>query len=90
MRKSAAAGIGAVRRCLQRPALGVALLAPGLARAASFKQAPGIEKPEESDSDMILGVVHANTRFFVALGVFAVFWFLLGGGRKAKVGRKGH
>jgi hypothetical protein len=58
-----------------------------------FKQAP-LQKGAEAaaaaqDADMILGLVHANTLFFIVAGVGAVFWFLFGGGRKARVGRSG-
>ena len=86
------AAVGRVRRML----LGAAMLvaAPAMARAASFKQVPGASEDGGgaggNDSDMILGLIHANTLFFIALGVFCVFWFLFGGGRKAQVGRKGH
>ena len=68
----------------------LALAAPSQAWAAQFKQAPGAPDEADGGGDMILGLVHANTLFFIALGVFCVFWFLLGGGRKAKIGRKGH
>jgi hypothetical protein len=66
------------------------LAAPGLAWTAQFKEAPGLPEEGKAGDGMILGVIHENTLFFVALGVFGVFWFLLGGGRKAKIGRKGH
>ena len=64
--------------------------APGLAWTAEFKSVPGAaEEGGGEDPDMILGLIHANTLFFIALGVFAVFWFLFGGGRRANIGRKG-
>ena len=68
--------------------LGLGLL--GAARAAQFQKAPSAEKAEEGGGmpDTILGIVHVNTLFFIAVGVFAFFWFVFGGGRKAKVGRK--
>lgn len=80
-------------------AIGAAL--PGLAAAqdfgegkpgALFKQAPVPKAAEAAaqDSDMILGLIHANTLFFIVAGLGAVFWFLFGGGRKAKLGRTGH
>lgn len=72
---------------------GAVVWAPGLAWTAQFKQAPGVEKAEagaEAGDGMILGLIHENTLFFIALAVFCVFWFLFGGGRKAKVGRSGH
>ena len=34
--------------------------------------------------DMILGIP-ANTIFYIVAGVIALFWFTMGGGRKAKV-----
>ncbi len=55
-----------------------------------FKAAP---KPPETEadaeaaaaaSDMIFGI-SANTIFFVAVGVIALLWFTIGGGRKPKV-----
>lgn len=90
MRKSVIAAVGAFGRRLGLPGAGTALLLPGAAWAANFKRVPGTEEAKESDPDMILGLVHTNTAFFIAVGVIAVFWFLFGGGRKAKVGRKGH
>lgn len=49
-----------------------------------FSAAPVPKSDEEANSlDYIMGV-HVNTLFFVAVGVFALFWFTLGGGRKAK------
>ncbi len=70
--------------------MSVGLTAPGLAWTAEFKKVPGGPEGGGEDPDMILGLIHANTLFFVALAVFGVFWFLFGGGRKAKIGRKGH
>ena len=69
--------------------VGAAVL--GAAEAANFKSAP---KADESGGggggpDTILGIVHINTAFFIAVGVIAFVWFLFGGGRKPKVGRKG-
>ena len=49
-----------------------------------FSAAPVPKSDEEANSlDYIMGV-HVNTLFFVAVGVVALFWFTLGGGRKAK------
>jgi hypothetical protein len=60
----------------------------------SFKQAPNVEKAANAgsahDPGMILGIIHENTLFFIAVAVIGAFWFLFGGGRKAKIGRKGH
>lgn len=64
------------------------LAAPGLASTAQFKQAPGVPE-KDGEPVVILGLIHANTLLFIALGVFGVFWFLFGGGRKAKIGRRG-
>lgn len=91
---------------LVRDAYGLAIIAVGTALpvlaaaqdfgegkpGAQFKMAPKAVEAEAAaqDSDMILGLVHANTLFFVVAGVGAVLWFLFGGGRKAKVGRTGH
>ena len=57
-----------------------------------FKAAPkapdaevaGTAEAAAEGADLILGVP-ANTIFFVAAGVIAVYWFVFGGGRKAKV-----
>ncbi len=56
-----------------------------------FQTAPRSPDAEAADAeaaaqagDMILGIP-ANTIFFVAVGVVALFWFTMGGGRKAKV-----
>ncbi len=64
---------------------GVAALATA---QASFKQAPSVEQAEDGGPDTILGLIHVNTAFFIAVGVIAFFWFLFGGERKAKIGRK--
>ncbi len=62
------------------------------AATASFKSAPVPTTGAEADaaSDTILGVVPANTLFFITAAVIAVFWFTVGGGRRARVGREGH
>lgn len=67
-----------------------AVLASAAARAQTFKSAPnaddegaGAEAP-----DTILGLIHINTAFFIAIGVIALYWFLFGGGRKPKIGRE--
>jgi hypothetical protein len=54
-----------------------------------FHAAPKTPDPEAAEAaaqapDMILGI-EANTIFFVAAGVVAVFWFGFSGGRKAKI-----
>lgn len=54
-----------------------------------FQAAPKAPDPEAVEAaaqapDMILGIP-ANTIFFVAAGVVAVFWFGFSGGRKAKI-----
>lgn len=67
-----------------------AILGPAVARAAIFKSAPNAaEDGGGADGpDTILGLIHINTAFFIAIGVIALYWFLFGGGRKPKVGRK--
>jgi hypothetical protein len=50
-----------------------------------FTAAPGGK--EEESLDYIFGI-HINTVFFVAVGVFALIWFTVGGGRKVKIGRE--
>lgn len=50
-----------------------------------FTAAP-IPKGEEDGLDMIFGI-HVNTLFFIAVGVIALIWFTVGGGRKVKLGR---
>lgn len=66
------------------------LWAPGVAWTAQFKAAPKVAEEESAGPDTILGLIHVNTAFFIAVGIFAAFWFLFGGGRKAKLGRKDH
>ncbi len=60
----------------------------GQTSGGRFKAAP---KAPEADAeaaaaatDMIFGI-SANTIFFVAVGVIALLWFTIGGGRKPKV-----
>ena len=94
VRETAGRGLPAFGR-VRRVLAGAAALGaiPGMAWAASFKQVPGASEDgggAGEDPDMILGLIHANTLFFIVLGVFCVFWFLFGGGRKAQIGRKGH
>jgi len=74
-------------------ALAISVAAMAAAQSGkTFKTAPKAPESEAeiaaaSDSaDMILGFP-ANTLFFIAAGVVAVFWFTLGGGRKPKVTR---
>jgi len=77
-------------------ALGIAVAAMAAAQSGkSFKVAPKSAETEAAEAaaeaaapDMILGI-QVNTIFFIAAGVIAVFWFTLGGGRKAKVTGKG-
>ncbi len=71
----------------------MAILGPAVAWAQNFKSAP--KAAEEGGGggaadgpDTILGLVHVNTAFFIAIGVIAAYWFLFGGGRKANIGRK--
>ncbi len=58
----------------------------GQTSGGRFQAAPKAPDADEAAgaTDMILGIP-VNTIFFVAAGVIAVFWFTLGGGRKAKV-----
>ncbi|HUS55088.1 MAG TPA: hypothetical protein VMY41_13945 [Thermohalobaculum sp.] len=75
--------------------LGISVATMALAKKpAKFATAPGAPDAEaaaegEASSiipDMIMGV-STHTLFFVAVVVFALFWFTLGGGRKPKVTR---
>jgi hypothetical protein len=57
----------------------------------NFKAAPKSAATEAAEADaaaaapdMIFGI-SANTIFFVAVGVIALLWFTIGGGRKPKV-----
>ena len=71
-------------------ALGLTVTAMAAAQSGkTFKVAPKSAEAEAAAeaSDMILGVP-VNTIFFVAVGVIAVLWFTLGGGRKPKVTRR--
>ena len=63
----------------------------GKSGSGRFQAAPKSPEAEAVDAeaaaqagDMILGIP-ANTIFYVAVGVIALFWFTMGGGRKAKV-----
>jgi ribose/xylose/arabinose/galactoside ABC-type transport system permease subunit len=63
----------------------------GKSGSGRFQAAPKSPEAEAVDAeaaaqagDMILGIP-ANTVFYVAVGVIALFWFTMGGGRKAKV-----
>ena len=58
----------------------------GGSSGASFKAAPKAAEAEEQGPETILGIIEVNTAFFIAVGVIAFFWFVFGGGRKAKVG----
>jgi hypothetical protein len=78
--------------------LGITVAAIAMAQQANafgkpeksrFQAAPKTPDPEAAEAaaqapDMILGI-EANTIFFVAAGVVAVFWFGFSGGRKAKI-----
>ena len=73
--------------------LGITVAAMAVA-ASKFKEAPKSAEVEaqaaaaaDSAPTMILGI-EANTIFFIAAGVAALFWFTLGGGRKPKVSRE--
>ena len=89
-------GMQRMRGRLGQCAAGISTIALGLTVAAmaaaqsgkTFKVAPKSAEAEAAAeaSDMILGVP-VNTIFFVAVGVIAVLWFTLGGGRKPKVTR---
>ena len=68
----------------------LAVAADAMAASGKFKSVPGAAAEGGGSDDMILGLVSANTLFFICAGVFAVFWFIFGGGRKPKVGREGH
>jgi hypothetical protein len=92
--------VGGVRRLAVRCAagistfvLGITVIAMSEAQAAkTFKTAPKSAEAEAEAAgvgvpDVILGV-EANTLFFIAAGVVALFWFTLGGGRKPKISRE--
>lgn len=68
----------------------LAVTAMAMAQQSSsgrFKAAPLPEGAEgDGGLDYILGI-HVNTIFLVTVAAIGVFWFTLGGGRKAKVGR---
>lgn len=53
-----------------------------------FKAAPVSEDAEAASGglDYIMGV-HINTLFFVTAGLIGIYWFTMGGGRKARVSR---
>jgi hypothetical protein len=59
---------------------------PEKSRFQAAPKAPDAEVAEAGAQapDMILGI-EANTIFFVAAGIVAVFWFGFSGGRKAKI-----
>lgn len=72
-------------------ALGIAVSTMAVAQQGGrFKAAPEAAAPQEAvdagTADLIFGIP-ANTLFFIAVGAIAVFWFTLGGGRKAKISR---
>lgn len=75
-------------------ALGITVAAMAAAQTGgNFQVAPKSAEAEAAEAeaasampDAILGIP-VNTLFFVAAAVIAVFWFTLGGGRKAKVSR---
>ena len=72
-------------------ALGIAMLSMVMAQnvygqtGGRFKAVPKAD--DDAGLDMIFGIP-ANTLFFAAVGVFALYWFTLGGGRKAKINKK--
>ena len=60
---------------------------PAKGRFQAAPKSPDAEVDAEAAAqatDMIFGIP-ANTIFYVAVGVIALFWFTMGGGRKAKV-----
>lgn len=64
---------------------------PGEAAASRFKAAPVAASVQEAEAgDLILGMVPADTLFFITAAVIAVFWFTVGGGRKPRIGRSSH
>ena len=56
----------------------------GQTSGGRFKAAPKATDADAEAATMIFGI-STNTIFFVAVGVIALFWFTLGGGRKPKV-----
>jgi len=87
---------GGVGRVAVRCAAGISTFTLGVTVAAmaaaggKFKAPPVTAEAQaaaEAEPTMILGY-EANTMFFVAAGVIALFWFTLGGGRKPKLNRE--
>ena len=65
----------------------------GGASGGRFKPAPSSAAGDAAGGGgdgMILGLVSANTLFFITAGLIALFWFTVGGGRRPQVGRRGH
>ncbi len=86
-----AAGVPALMFGLTVAAAAVAQDFGDEAKFGQFKTAPKAPDSEDAamaaqSADMILGIP-ANTLFFVAAGAIAIFWFTVGGGRKAKLER---
>jgi hypothetical protein len=86
-----ASGAAAAAFCLTVAAAAAAQGLGEKTQANRFKSAPKAPEPEDAalaaqTGDMILGIP-ANTIFFVAAGAIAIFWFTVGGGRKAKLER---
>ncbi len=86
-----ASGAAAAAFCLTVAAAAAAQGMGENAQAKHFKSAPKAPDPEDAalaaqTGDMIFGIP-ANTIFFVAAGAIAIFWFTVGGGRKAKLER---
>lgn len=93
-----------VLRRLSRRAAGVVAAVSGLALttaamaqatfggqpASRFKSVPNAEAEGGGAGDTLLGVIPVNTLFFITAAVIAVLWFTLGGGRRARVGRREH
>ena len=89
---------GPVGRCaagISTCMLGITVAAMAVAQSGgNFKAAPKSAATEAAEADaaaaapdMIFGI-SANTIFFVAVGVIALLWFTIGGGRKPKVTRQ--
>ena len=80
---------GATVLALTLPVAALAQNSPQASGNRHFTAAPK-PKPTEDEAaaagDMILGIP-ANTIFFIAVVAIGIFWFTLGGGRKAKLER---
>ena len=81
------AGVSTCTLGITVAAMAMAQQKPSKGRFQAAPKSPDAEVDAEAAAqatDMIFGIP-ANTIFYVAVGVIALFWFTMGGGRKAKV-----